>query len=148
VLTAKKKILPFERSTFNRACVDAVYLAPLLVRGSMLQNVVVGYEISGCDIAKLSSFAPNVSSTRSSVKSTGRRFNPSHCVTRCLPSSATNKLRCQAGIDQSTLCRFTSSTRVPALGSEWRTDETAWTHPADFGRREQGACRLWWRKPR
>src|SRR5262245_7617358 len=60
----------------------------------------------------------NVSSTRSSVKSVGRRFNPSYSVTRCLPSSATNRLRCQPESDQSTLYRFTSSTRVPALGSE------------------------------
>src|SRR6266496_1038738 len=46
------------------------------------------------------------------------RFKPSYWVTRCLPSSATNKLRCQSGSDQRTLCSFGSSTRVPAFGSE------------------------------
>ena len=35
-----------------------------------------------------------------------------------LASSATNKLRCESRIDQSTLWRFTSSIRVPALASQ------------------------------
>ena len=90
----------------------------MIVRSSLPQNVVVRHEISDSYIAKLFSFAQNVSSTRSSLKSVGRRFNPSYRSTRCLPSSATNKLRCESRIDQSTLCRFTSSTRAPALASQ------------------------------
>jgi hypothetical protein len=56
--------------------VNAVYLAPMIVRSSLPQNLVVRHEISDSDIARFFSFAQNVSSTRSSLKSLGRRFQP------------------------------------------------------------------------
>src|SRR5438552_19143048 len=101
----------------------------MIVRSSLPQNVVVRHEISDSDIAKFFFLAQNVSSTGSSLKSVGRRFNPSYRSKRCLPSSATNKLRCEENRPKHFVSLHVLHSRA-CFGVPGRADAAAWTHYA------------------
>src|SRR5204863_5495487 len=106
----------------------------MIVRSSLPQNVVVRHEISDSYIAKLFSFAQNVSSTRSSLKSAGRRFQPIVPLNKMLAIISDQQAEMRI---ENRPKHFVALHVLHSRGIPDRADAASWTHYADRGRRQR-----------